>query len=56
MRAFAAMRTIDVWYARLDVDRQVAEWGQRLDPDRRTELDRAVAKARARTACARCPS
>jgi uncharacterized protein (DUF2252 family) len=46
MRAFAAMRTIDVWYARLDVDRQVAEWGRHLDPDRRTELDRAVAKAR----------
>jgi uncharacterized protein (DUF2252 family) len=46
MRAFAAMRTIDVWYARLDVDRQVAEWGRHLDPDRRTKLDRAVAKAR----------
>jgi uncharacterized protein (DUF2252 family) len=46
MRAFAAMRTIDVWYARLDVERQVAEWGRRLDRDSRTELDRAVAKAR----------
>src|SRR3954462_8423482 len=46
MRTFAAMRTIDVWYARLDVERQVAEWGRRLDRDSRTELDRAVAKAR----------
>jgi uncharacterized protein (DUF2252 family) len=46
MRAFAAMRTLDVWYARLDVDRQVAEWGRHLDPDRRSKLDRAVAKAR----------
>ena len=46
MRAFAAMRTIDVWYARLDVERQFAEWGRRLDGRSRKELDRAVAKAR----------
>ena len=46
MRAFAAMRTIDVWYARLDVERTFAEWGQRLDARSRKELDRAVAKAR----------
>jgi hypothetical protein len=46
MRTFAAMRTIDVWYARLDVERQFAEWGRRLNARRRKELDRAVAKAR----------
>jgi uncharacterized protein (DUF2252 family) len=46
MRAFAAMRTIDVWYARLDAERQFAEWGRRLDAASRKELDRAVAKAR----------
>jgi hypothetical protein len=26
------MRTIDVWYARVDVERQVADWGRRLTP------------------------
>jgi hypothetical protein len=46
MRAFAAMRTIDVWYARLDIERRFAEWGRRLDAGGRKELDRAVAKAR----------
>jgi uncharacterized protein (DUF2252 family) len=46
MRAFAAMRTIDVWYARLDIERRFAEWGRRLDAGGRRELDRAVAKAR----------
>ena len=46
IRGFAAMRTIDVWYARVDVERQVADWGRRLDADRRKQLGRAVAKAR----------
>jgi uncharacterized protein (DUF2252 family) len=46
MRAFAGMRTIDVWYARLDVERRFAEWGRRLDAGTRKELGRAVAKAR----------
>ncbi|HEX6696168.1 MAG TPA: DUF2252 domain-containing protein [Solirubrobacteraceae bacterium] len=46
MRAFAAMRTIDVWYARLDVERRLAEWGRHLDTGSRKELDHAVAKAR----------
>ena len=46
MRTFAAMRTIDVWYARLDIETKFAEWGRRLDARRRKELDRAVAKAR----------
>ena len=46
MRTFAAMRTIDVWYARLDIERTFAEWGRRLDARSRKGLDRAVAKAR----------
>jgi uncharacterized protein (DUF2252 family) len=46
MRTFAAMRTIDVWYARLDIEREFAEWGRRLDARGRKEFDRAVAKAR----------
>ena len=46
IRGFAAMRTLDVWYARVDVERQVADWG--AAPGRRPpqELGRAVAKAR----------
>jgi uncharacterized protein (DUF2252 family) len=46
MRSFAAMRTMDVWYARLDVEREFAEWSERLDAQRRKGLDRAIAKAR----------
>jgi uncharacterized protein (DUF2252 family) len=46
MRGFAEMRTIDVWYTRLDVERRFAQWGRRLDADSRKELDRGLAKAR----------
>jgi hypothetical protein len=42
MRRFAAMRTIDVWYARLD-EEQVS---QHLSRSRREDLDKALAKAR----------
>jgi uncharacterized protein (DUF2252 family) len=41
MRDFAAMRTIDVWYARLD-EKRVAE---HLSGSRRKDLDKALAKA-----------
>jgi uncharacterized protein (DUF2252 family) len=46
MRSFAAMRTLDVWYARLDVDQQVARWSENLSRSRRRGLDAQVAKAR----------
>jgi uncharacterized protein (DUF2252 family) len=46
MRSFAGMRTMDVWYARLDVDREFAEWSEKLDAQHRKGLDRAIAKAR----------
>jgi uncharacterized protein (DUF2252 family) len=42
MGAFAAMRTIDVWYARLD-EEQISE---HLSGSRRKDLDKALAKAR----------
>jgi uncharacterized protein (DUF2252 family) len=42
MRAFAAMRTIDVWYARLDEEQISAH----LSGSRRKDLDKALAKAR----------
>ena len=42
MRHFAAMRTIDVWYARLDEDRV----SQYLSSSQRKDLGKAAAKAR----------
>jgi uncharacterized protein (DUF2252 family) len=46
MRKFAAMRTLEVWYARVDVERQSAAWRRRLDASSRKEFDRSIAKAR----------
>jgi uncharacterized protein (DUF2252 family) len=48
MRRFASMRTIDVWYARLDVADQFARWSRRVGKSRRKGLDKALAKARAK--------
>jgi uncharacterized protein (DUF2252 family) len=48
MRGFAGMRTIDVWYARIDVDQQVARWSERATAQGRKRLDRTLAKARAK--------
>jgi uncharacterized protein (DUF2252 family) len=48
MVGFAAMRTIDVWYARLDITRQVELWSDRLTASRRKGLDKALAKAQAK--------
>jgi uncharacterized protein (DUF2252 family) len=42
MRRFAAMRTIDVWYARLDEDLV----SQHVSQSRRKDVDKALAKAR----------
>ncbi|MDX6526484.1 MAG: hypothetical protein QOI43_1995 [Gaiellales bacterium] len=46
MWRFAGMRTIDVWYDRLDVQEQSASWAAPPDSGRRRKLDRTVAKAR----------
>ncbi|HTN24764.1 MAG TPA: DUF2252 domain-containing protein [Solirubrobacteraceae bacterium] len=46
MREFAAMRTIEVWYARLDVDKEFARWSAHLSAARSRDLDRSLAKAR----------
>jgi uncharacterized protein (DUF2252 family) len=46
MLGFARMRTIDVWYGRLDVSEQIARWSEHLDAPRRAGLDKALAKAR----------
>jgi uncharacterized protein (DUF2252 family) len=46
MWRFAAMRTIDVWYDRVDVEEQSERWAERPDSARRKKLDQTVAKAR----------
>ncbi len=46
MRDFAAMRTIDVWYARFDVEAQVAKLSADLRAKQRKNIGRAIAKAR----------
>jgi uncharacterized protein (DUF2252 family) len=48
MGSFAQMRTIDVWYARLEIARQFEIWAGRASNARRKGLDRTLAKARAK--------
>jgi len=48
MREFAAMRNLDVWYSRLDVEPAVAALRTQLDGRRLRRLERNLAKARAR--------
>ncbi|MFF7179156.1 DUF2252 family protein [Streptomyces sp. NPDC008121] len=49
MRAFAGMRTLDIWYAQDDADRMRELMASSLDEDVRRRTDRATAKARTRT-------
>jgi hypothetical protein len=48
MRRFATMRTLDVWYARLEVEEQFARWSERADAAQRRRLDKTLEKARAK--------
>jgi uncharacterized protein (DUF2252 family) len=48
MREFAAMRNLDVWYSRLDVEPAVAALRPQLDERRLRRLERNLAKARAK--------
>ncbi len=45
IREFAGMSSLDVWYARLDVNGVIQRWGAAADPRRLKEFQRAVAKA-----------
>jgi hypothetical protein len=45
MRRLAGMRTIEVWYERLDIGEQFIRWSEHLSPSRRKDLDRSLAKA-----------
>ncbi|MGH4030235.1 DUF2252 domain-containing protein [Actinomycetota bacterium Odt1-20B] len=48
MAEFAAMRTLDVWYARINADDLYASLSARLDARARRRLSRALVKARSR--------
>jgi uncharacterized protein (DUF2252 family) len=43
---FAAMRTLDVWYSRIDVDQFMGKWESHLSPKAVKRFERNVAKAR----------
>jgi uncharacterized protein (DUF2252 family) len=46
MSSFAAMKELDVWYARLDIDEFLQRWGSQMGKDARRRLDKNLAKAR----------
>ena len=46
MRKFAAMRTVDLWYARLDLERQYEQLSALLNRASRKRLDRTLEKGR----------
>lgn len=48
MRAFASMRNIDLWYARIDVESRLDELREHLSADRLKEVERNLAKARSK--------
>jgi uncharacterized protein (DUF2252 family) len=48
MREFAQMRTLDVWYARLDIDKQYARFARQVSRSTRKRIDRVVTRARAK--------
>ena len=48
MRRFAAMRNIDVWYSRIDVDSRSAELRSYVDARRFRDVERNLEKARAK--------
>jgi uncharacterized protein (DUF2252 family) len=48
MREFAAMRNIDVWYSRLDVEPALWALRSQLDERRYRRIERGIAKARAK--------
>jgi uncharacterized protein (DUF2252 family) len=48
MRDFAGMSNLDVWYARMDIERAVAELGAQLKPKMVKRTEKVLAKARTR--------
>ena len=48
MRGFAAMRNLDVWYARIEVESRLAELRPLLDEGGARKVERSLAKARSK--------
>ena len=48
MREFAAMRNLDLWYARLDVESVLARWSDGVSKERKALFERRVAKAQSK--------
>jgi uncharacterized protein (DUF2252 family) len=48
MRSFAASKNLDVWYAHLDVEDALREFGTQLNPKMTKRTDKVLAKARTR--------
>jgi uncharacterized protein (DUF2252 family) len=48
MRGFAAMRNLDVWYARIEVESRLAELRPLLDEEGARKVERNLAKARSK--------
>jgi uncharacterized protein (DUF2252 family) len=48
MRSYAEMRTLDVWYSRVEVEEATREWAAQAGEKQRRRFERNVAKARAK--------
>jgi uncharacterized protein (DUF2252 family) len=48
MRSFAQMRTLDLWYSRLDVDALLQQWGAQAKPKVLKQFEKNIARARAK--------
>jgi uncharacterized protein (DUF2252 family) len=48
MRRFAAMRDLDVWYARIDVESRLGQLGEHLDDKHLQRIERGIAKAKSK--------
>ncbi len=46
MAGFAAMKELDVWYARLDMEEIAEKWSSRVSKEARRRADKNIAKAR----------
>ena len=49
MHQFAEMDTLDLWYARLDVDDLLAKFGSKVSSHQRERVDRTLSKATSKT-------
>jgi uncharacterized protein (DUF2252 family) len=48
MHRFAGMRNLDLWYARLDIERQVLDFETKLSPEALERMNRNIDEAKAR--------